>query len=188
MDKKALILVADDNSECRRLLVWILELHGFRTISATCGLEAVESAIAFQPRLVLMDLNMPGMDGLEATQAIHAHPRGRNIPVAAVSSYCVDPGFVSALKGRFIACLGKPWEEEALLQTVTKVLAGAVKHTRVFSTPEKLDQRVSRPGITPQSAESGDHVWTPKEFATLLGAARTPKQRGPYKKKSANVN
>jgi CheY-like chemotaxis protein len=59
MDKKALILVVADNSECRKLLVWILELHGFRTISATCGLEAVESAIAFQPRLVLMDLSMP---------------------------------------------------------------------------------------------------------------------------------
>jgi CheY-like chemotaxis protein len=104
MDKKALILVADDNSECRKLLMWFLELHGFRTISATCGLEAVELAIEFQPRLVLMDLSMPGMNGFEATQAIHTHRRGREIPVVAVSSYCVDYGYRSGAFKDFIAC------------------------------------------------------------------------------------
>ena len=125
MDKKALILVADDNSECRKLLVWILELHGFRTISATCGLEAVESAIAFQPRLVLMDLSMPGMDGYEATQAIHGHHRGKNIPIVAVSADCGGNRDDSwALQGGFIACLGKPWVKEEILQIVTKVLSG----------------------------------------------------------------
>ena len=124
MDKKALILVVDDNTEYRELLVWFLELHGFRTISAACGLEAVELAIEFQPRLVLMDLSMPGMNGFEATQSIHAHRRGRNIPVVAVSSYCLDSGFVSgASMADFMACVGKPWEEKALLQIVTKVLA-----------------------------------------------------------------
>jgi CheY-like chemotaxis protein len=123
MDKKALILVVDDNSECRKLLVWSLELHGFRTISATCGLEAVELAIEFQPTLVLMDLSMPGMNGFEATQAIHTHRRGREIPVIAVSSYCVDYGYRSGAFKDFIACVGKPWEEEALLQIVMKVLS-----------------------------------------------------------------
>ena len=107
MDKKALILVVDDNAECRKLLVWILELHGFRTISAACGLEAVELAIEFQPKLVLMDLSMPDMNGYEATQAIHAHRRGRNIPVIAVSADCVDYRSVSrALKGGFMHASG----------------------------------------------------------------------------------
>jgi len=90
MDKKALILVVDDNSGCRELLVGILELHGFQVIAAACGREAVDLAIAFQPGLILMDLSMPGMNGYEATQAIHAHPRGRKIPVVAVSADCVD--------------------------------------------------------------------------------------------------
>jgi len=132
MDKNALILVADDNLECRKLLVWSLELHGFRTISATCGLEAVELAIEFQPRLVLMDLSMPGMNGFEATQAIHTHRRGREIPVMAVSSYCVDHGYRSGAFKDFIACVGKPWEEEALLQIVMKVLSlgGTATSTR----------------------------------------------------------
>jgi two-component system, OmpR family, sensor histidine kinase TorS len=133
MDKKALILVVDDNSEYRKLLEWILELHGFRTISATCGFEAVKLAIEFQPRLVLMDLRMPGMDGYAATRAIHAHRRGKRIPVVAVSSDCVDDRYESwAFDAGFIACLGKPWEEEALLQIVTKVLAGRVKPAACF--------------------------------------------------------
>ena len=138
MDKKALILVVDDNSECRKLLESVLELHGFRTISAGGGLQAVELAIKFQPGLVLMDLSMPGMDGFEATQAIHAHRRGRKIPVVAVSSYCLDYGFVTAaFKARFSACIGKPWEEEALLRMVTKVLARSVEREACFSTLEK---------------------------------------------------
>jgi len=122
MEKNALILVVDDNSECRNVLVWILEQHGFQTISATCGLEAVDLAIKFQPRLVLMDLTMPDMDGHEATQAIHADRRGKNIPVVAVSGDCVDRGYARGAKAVFIACLGKPWEEEVLLQIVTTVL------------------------------------------------------------------
>jgi CheY-like chemotaxis protein len=124
MDKKALILVVDDNAECRAMLVWTLEHHGFRTISATNGFEAVELAIESQPRLVLMDLRMPVVNGFEATHAIHAHRRGRHIPIVAVSSDCSGRTHESwALRGGFIACLGKPWEEEALLQIVTKVLS-----------------------------------------------------------------
>jgi len=133
VDKKALILVVDDNSECRALLVWALELHNFRTISATCGLEAVELAIELQPRLVLTDLSMPDINGYEATQAIHAHPRGKNIPVVAVSGDYVDSRYESTnFNGDFIAYLGKPWEEEALLQIVRTVLAGGVKPYECF--------------------------------------------------------
>src|SRR5262245_50174414 len=90
MDKKALILVVDDNSECRAMIVWILKQHGFRTISASGGREGIELAVEFQPRLVLMDLSMPGTNGYQATHSIHAHRRGRNIPVVAVSADCVD--------------------------------------------------------------------------------------------------
>ena len=127
MDKKALILVVDDDPECRIPLVWILELHGFRTMPAASGLEAVELAIEFQPKLVLMDLSMPGMNGYEATQAIHAHPRGRKIPVVAVSADCAAHRPLKAFKAGFSECLGKPWDEKALLQIVKMVLGRGIK-------------------------------------------------------------
>jgi CheY-like chemotaxis protein len=128
MDKKALILVVDDNPDCRKLLASTLEAHGFKTISANCGRKAVELAIWYQPRLVLMDLNMPDMNGFEATRAIHAHRRGSKIPVLAVSADCMDYGFDGlAFDAGFIDFLQKPWDEEVLLKTLAKVLTSRVR-------------------------------------------------------------
>jgi CheY-like chemotaxis protein len=128
MDKKPLILVVDDNAEYRELLMWTLELYGFQTISAVCGREAVELAIERQPALVLMDLNMPGMNGYEATRAIHAHLHGKKIPVIAVSA---DVGYgdeSGVFENGFIACVRKPWEQEALINIVRKMLGCVKRH------------------------------------------------------------
>jgi len=131
MSEKPLILVVDDNADCRELVVWLLERHGFHTISAKSGHEAVELAIRFQPRLVLMDLNMPGMNGYEATRAIHARGSGRTIPVVAVSADCVEPGFEDwAFNAGFTAFIAKPWEQDALLKLVTRVLTDIVQSTQ----------------------------------------------------------
>jgi CheY-like chemotaxis protein len=128
MNKKTLILVVDDNADCRKLLVWVLERHGFHTISAKSGHEAVELATRCQPQLVLMDINMPGMNGYEATRSIHAHGRGRNIPVVAVSADCVEYGFEHwAFEAGFTAFIAKPWEQHSLLELVTSVLNDVVQ-------------------------------------------------------------
>ena len=128
MKKKALILVVDDNAEYRELLAWILERYGFETISAKSGREAVELAIKCRPAMVLMDLNMPGMNGYEATRAIHADRHTRGIPVVAVSADCGDSKR-RAFKAGFIAVLEKPWKPEAL-EILTNVLIGHYESTR----------------------------------------------------------
>jgi CheY-like chemotaxis protein len=130
MDKKPLILVVDDSAEYRELLIWTLEMHGFRTMSAGGGREAVELAIDYQPDLVLMDLNMPGMNGYEATGAIHAHRHGRKISVVAVSADCVDGFERWCFQAGFVASLAKPWEQAALLEIVKKALARRVASKR----------------------------------------------------------
>ena len=130
--KKALILVVDDNAEYRELLAWILDGYGFETISAKSGREAVELAIKCRPALVLMDLNMPGMNGYEATRAIHADRHTWGTPIVAVSADCAAFGFERwALNAGFIAFLAKPWNPEALLEIVTNVLIGHVEGTDV---------------------------------------------------------
>jgi CheY-like chemotaxis protein len=129
MDKKALILVVDDNAEYRELLAWILDRYGFETISAKSGREAVELAIKCRPAMVLMDLNMPDMNGYEATRAIHADRHTRAIPVVAVSADCAD--FKRrAIKAGFTAFLEKPWKPEALLEILANVLIGHDESTR----------------------------------------------------------
>lgn len=131
MDKKGLIQIVDDNEQYRELLECILEQHGFETISAKDGREAVELAIEYQPGLILMDLNMPDMNGYEATRAIHAHRHGRNIPIVAVSGDCAAYGFeCCAIEVGFIAFLAKPFEPASLLKIVTEVLTSDVKSRR----------------------------------------------------------
>jgi CheY-like chemotaxis protein len=77
-----------------------------------------------------MDLNMPGMNGYEATRAIHAHPKGRWIPVVAVSADCTDDEFKHwAFKIGFLAFLAKPWEPDRLFAIVMKILARGVRNT-----------------------------------------------------------
>jgi CheY-like chemotaxis protein len=131
MDKKGLIQIVDDNAEYRALLAQFLEQHGFQTISAKDGREAVELAIEYQPELVLMDLNMPNMNGYEATRAIHDHRHGRRIPIVALSADCAAYGFERcAIEVGFIAFLAKPFDPESLLEIVTKVLKSDVKSRR----------------------------------------------------------
>ena len=121
--RKALILVVDDNAQYREWLAWVLTRYGFETISAKSGREAVECAIKCRPDLVLMDLNMPDMDGYAATRAIHADRHSRGIPVVAVSADCAEYGFDTwAFKAGFVSFLAKPWNPEALLEVVTNVL------------------------------------------------------------------
>lgn len=127
MKRKALILVVDDNAECRESLVWILEQYGFTTISAKSGREAIELAAIYRPALVLMDLNMPDMNGCEATRTIRADRHTRGIPIVAVSADCAGLG-ARAFKAGFIAVLEKPWKHEALLEIVTTVLIGDVEN------------------------------------------------------------
>jgi CheY-like chemotaxis protein len=80
-----------------------------------------------------MDLNMPGMNGYEATRAIHAHRHGKKIPVVAVFADCVGYGYESgAFEKGFIACVRKPWEQEALIKLVTKMLRGGVTRHACF--------------------------------------------------------
>jgi CheY-like chemotaxis protein len=130
MNKKPLILIVDDNVEYRELLTCTLEMHGFQTMSAKCGREAVELAVEYEPKLVLMDLNMPCMNGCEATRAIHAHRHGRKIPVIAISADCVDGFERWCFQTGFVAFLAKPWEEGALLAKVKRVLARRVENKR----------------------------------------------------------
>ena len=81
------VLVADDFGDTRRLMKLLLERNGFAVIEASDGLEAVEMAVLEQPDIILMDLAMPRMDGIQATQAIRRHDHLAEIPIVAVTAY-----------------------------------------------------------------------------------------------------
>ena len=80
------ILVADDNPATRELMQDLLELEGYTVYACPDGLQAVESARLLQPDLVLMDIHMPQLDGIEAARRLHQDPATRSIPVVALSA------------------------------------------------------------------------------------------------------
>ncbi len=82
----ALILIAEDNPDSRDALRSLLEAYGFEVLEAENGQEAVRMALRFRPDLVLMDIMMPVMDGLNATRILRSSPEFRQVPIIALTA------------------------------------------------------------------------------------------------------
>jgi len=116
------ILVADDEYDNRQILRGLLEPLGFQVSEAEHGKACVEKAAAEPPDLVLMDLRMPGMDGLQATRALRANPRLRDTPVVAVTAAAYNADRDRALASGCNAHIAKPVLREALLEALGSLL------------------------------------------------------------------
>jgi CheY-like chemotaxis protein len=127
MSNNDLILVADDNRDCRELLVLTLRMLGFSVASAADGKEALDLAIARRPALIFMDLMMPNMDGYDATSAIHARAETQGIPIVALSANGDEAKYRSkALEAGCIQCLVKPLFVDVLLGLLESVFPNRV--------------------------------------------------------------
>jgi len=85
-ERAATVLIAEDHEDSRDALRTLLEAFGYQVIVAANGLEAVAQARAHRPDLILMDMMMPGMDGLEATRTLRADAELPRIPIVAVTA------------------------------------------------------------------------------------------------------
>jgi len=81
-----LILIVEDNEKNRKLERDILQFHGYRTVEADTAEEGIRLAQATPPALVLMDIQLPGMNGIEALHHLRGDPRTRAIPMIAVTA------------------------------------------------------------------------------------------------------
>ena len=81
------VLIADDFKDTRKLIKLLLEKNGYEVIEAADGYEAVKQAVKNRPNLILMDIAMPVMDGIQATQAIRRHYDLTEVPILAVTAY-----------------------------------------------------------------------------------------------------
>ena len=116
------ILVVDDNEDNRQILIDLLSGAGYDVIEAHTGFEAVEVAGREVPDLVLMDIQLPGMDGLEATRRIKAQPALARIPVVAVTSYALAGDDRKAAEAGCDDYVTKPFSPRALLTKVRAIL------------------------------------------------------------------
>lgn len=115
---KPTILVVDDFDDTRLLLRTWLERKGFNVIEAENGHEAVAQAESGRPDLIIMDLEMPELDGLAATRKIRSLRELDNVPVLAVSAYGAEQFREDALAAGCNEYVSTPFEPEDLEQLI----------------------------------------------------------------------
>jgi CheY-like chemotaxis protein len=117
------IIVADDSSDIRQMLRFMLELRGYRVLEAGNGQEAVELAQLGCPDLILMDLNMPVLDGLTATRRLREHEEMCRVPIVAISANGKQSCHAAALAAGCNECLTKPVSLHELDHLLHRLLA-----------------------------------------------------------------
>jgi two-component system cell cycle response regulator DivK len=117
------ILVIEDQEDNRQILRDLLGTAGFDMIEAADGQEGVAAATKERPDLILMDIQLPIMDGYEATRRIKANPELKAIPIIAVTSYALSGDEAKALAAGCDAYVTKPYSPRQLLAKVKEFLA-----------------------------------------------------------------
>ena len=122
----AKILLAEDNATNRYLETFLLEKAGFAVSHARNGAEALRLALADRPDLILMDLQMPEMDGYEAARRIHAEPDLAGTPIVAVTSFAMTQDRRKALQMGFAGYIEKPIQPQTFVAEISHFLTGKV--------------------------------------------------------------
>ncbi len=119
---KPVILCVDDEPANLKLLENILEPRGYAVVSAINGEDALRKIKKQTVDLVLLDLMMPGMDGLQVSRKIKDNKKSKNIPIVMLTAYTGVETYIESLSGEVFAYLHKPFETEALVKIVRAAL------------------------------------------------------------------
>jgi two-component system, cell cycle response regulator DivK len=112
------VLVVEDNYKNMKLVRDVLQATGYRTLEASTGDAAVELALSRNPALVLMDVQLPGIDGIEALARLRRDARTASIPVLAVTAQAMSGDRERFLEIGFDGYLSKPIDVDELIQAV----------------------------------------------------------------------
>ena len=116
------ILLVEDHEDNRRIARHVLSKGGYEVIEAETGTAGVEMAEKTRPDLILMDIQLPGLDGYEATRRIKANPALRSIPVIAITSYALSGDDQKAREAGCDDYLSKPVSPRVILEKVRAYL------------------------------------------------------------------
>jgi CheY-like chemotaxis protein len=122
-DAAPTILVIEDYSDTRELLSSLLRRNGYEVIQAENGKEGLLRASERHPDLILMDLALPEMDGVEATRRIHEVPKLSRIPIFVVSAYVTEEVKADVRVAGCMEVFAKPIDVEALLKKIKETLS-----------------------------------------------------------------
>jgi PAS domain S-box-containing protein len=132
-----IILVVDDHAENRDLMMKLLTFIGFRVRSAENGEVAIRTWQEWKPQLILMDLHMPVMDGLQAIRKIKAHRRGKDTMIVALTASALDYDGPAAKQAGADDYLAKPCREEDLLEKIRSLLKISYEYEETSEAEEQ---------------------------------------------------
>jgi two-component system cell cycle response regulator DivK len=114
------ILVVEDNEQNLYLITFLLQNQGYEVVLAHSGLQAIEQAKIERPDLILMDIQLPEMDGYEATRKIRDIPEISHTPIVAVTSYAMVDDRTKALAAGCNGYMEKPIQPEIFVAEIGK--------------------------------------------------------------------
>ena len=116
------ILVVEDQEDNRRIVRDLLSASGYQLVEATTGEEGLKLAASEKPDLILMDIQLPGMDGYEVTRRIKANPELNPIPIIVVTSYALSGDDKKAFDAGCNGYVTKPFSPRVLLAKIREFL------------------------------------------------------------------
>jgi adenylate cyclase len=125
------ILIVDDNEHNRAILAARLGAHGYATAKACDGVEALEMVRSEAPDLILLDVSMPRMDGLEACRRLRSDPNVGFVPIILVTARSDSKDVVAGLEAGADEYLAKPIDQQALVARVRSMLRIKDLHDRI---------------------------------------------------------
>lgn len=122
----ATILVIEDYSDTRELLSVLLRGRGYNVIEAEDGVEGLLKAGWVYPDLIIMDLSLPEMDGVEVARRIHAQPKLSQIPIFVVSAYLTEAVRADVHAAGCVEAFSKPFDAGSLLEKVVRTIGDRI--------------------------------------------------------------
>jgi len=119
------VLIVEDNLFSLELTSELIQAKGHQVICATSGNEALSIARAEQPDLILLDVQLPGVDGVTVARALKAEPATKEIPIVGISAHAMPEDEARALQAGCIAYLRKPLDTRRFLDLMERLLGGA---------------------------------------------------------------
>lgn len=120
------VLVVEDEKNNMRLIVKLLENRGYESIKAVTGEEGVKLAIEEEPDLILMDIKLPGIDGLEATKRIRASGSSK-VTIIAITSYAMAGDREKYLREGFTGYIEKPIDPFTIIEEIEEIWQKNIK-------------------------------------------------------------
>jgi chemosensory pili system protein ChpA (sensor histidine kinase/response regulator) len=117
------VMVVDDSLTVRKITARLLEREGYRVLTAKDGVDALEQMKDALPAVMLVDIEMPRMDGFDLTRQVRADPRTRHVPIIIISSRTAEKHRNQAMQLGVNAFLGKPYPENELLHAIRGFIA-----------------------------------------------------------------